>query len=322
MKKKRKHVQAEMSGIFDPILRFFKSLGPSRFEAFRPQEEEAPPSGALPALPGPRQLPGLPAPQRSMIPRGEQLPAPILPRAAAMFARFAPQEAPPEPAPEAPEQRSLFQVMFQPMAEEPSRPAPSAAQAFQMFAAGEPETAAMPSPRWATVPFRLPSIIPSMGPGGGWIPPTAPELTERFRSIFDLPAVFDYVRAVRQTPQFWWALQTHWREGLPALVKVLPVIYRALNLDTALLFGVPSEVFDAIEYSSRSGEEMDQRIRTELLEPLTHVLTDAFEYLKPDDLAIGFFTLYPDETGQYWLHYVEPYIPAPAPPALTWERRR
>lgn len=311
-----------MSGIFDPILRFFRGLGPSQFETFRPREETG-----LPALPAAAPLPGLPAPRGgALVPRREELPIPAPPRGAAMFARFAPPEippeAPPEPAP-AP-QRSLFEVMFQPSeAVEPTAPEAPLAQTFRMFEP-ESEAAAAAPPRWFGVPFRLPTIIPSMAEGEGWNPPTAAELAERFRSIFDLPAVFDHVRGVRATPQFWWALQSHWREGLPALVKILPVIERDLFIDSSLLFGIPQEVFESFYRGAQSLEDAraaEERVKAELLQPLIYTLTDAFETLKPDDLAAGFFTLYPDEQGAYWLYYVEPYIPAPAPPGLTWERR-
>lgn len=299
-----------------------KQEGPRRsiFEAFsgRPQEPETP---ALPALPAPAPRGG------ALVPRPEQAPVPVRPsifefaappvpvqepEKPSIFSSMGPPPArpePPMPAPSAPVQESFWSGMFAPETERP------VAEFF-----GQARREERP-PRW--VPVSVYRQI--VGWQHIWPFPTIEQLVATLRRNLDLGKIFRDLQTSRETLEFWQQMEDSARLGQPVLLRVAPVATMELWSDLSRFFGIPTEVFAHYMGDASTPEQEREafaRLWTEVISPLIFAMQEAFETITPPSLP-GWFTVVVDErSGEYWLYYVEAYMPPPPPPGLQYGGER
>lgn len=235
----------------------------------------AEPPAALPAFPAARPEPGPPAP---LEPPTETLPSPF----ETFFAPAPPIEE--EPSPPA----------------EPERPAPEAA----------PGRRPQEEPRYTFI--RVPRVEE------GWTLPSPEEMVPHLREHFQgLEAMFQDLRELRSSSGFKRMVAVSSVEGRPVMVRVDPVVYREFYTDMATLLDIPWNVMESHLSRVRTAEDQkmaDVVLMRNVIEPMLQRLTEAFDLLKPPDLPGWFAVDFDDETGEWWLFYVETvqsFLPSP-----------
>jgi hypothetical protein len=169
---------------------------------------------------------------------------------------------------------------------------------FDVLSPATPRAAAAPEPLWLPPP-PAPAARPEPRPRAAWAFPTTDELVDHLRRILDLSRIFSQVRALRKSPDFRRNLDRWARQGLPALIPLVPVATSDQVEGFARFFGIPDQVLGP--YARRS----DEAIWSDLFWPLFDILSAAFEGEKPTDLP-GWFALEHDpDTDEWWLVYLE-----------------
>jgi hypothetical protein len=287
----RRKGKSQMAGIFD-------FLDPSKegsiFEAFgsKPSKKPEKPLSQLPALPAPKSQLPIPRPEE----RGLSIPKEsVKEKLLSIFDVFGPTEMTvAKPAPLLPEevresQREVakreepWEVMFEPSPEQPLSPIPV-----------RPEEV---SPRYR---FIGPSITRIPYGEREWGFPSAIEMAHHLEEIIDLDTVFDELYGSRLTSGYQDLLAEAAFHGVPLYTPISVIDDKNFFTDFAGFYGIPWSVVETMP----SKEEFISR----LLNPLSLVLTEAFEAMKPEFLP-GFFTVaYNAHDGKYWLYYVEPWL--------------
>lgn len=292
---RRKEYTPRMSGLFD-------FLDPSKegsiFDAFGGKRAKGKaPEKALPeihALPAPKsQLPVQRQEERGLISPREGFKEKFL----SIFDVFGPAEMTPFKAPtllpeeirETPremtqEKAAPWEAMFEPSQERPI---------FEAAPARQEEV----SPRYRFVGSGITRI-----PYGEaeWKLPTVEQMAEHLAGVIDLDIVFDELGGSRMTSGYQDLIAEAAFRGVPLYTPVSVIDDKNFYTDFATFYGIPW----AIVESMPSKEEFVSR----LLNPLSLLLTEAFEAIKPEYLP-GFFTVdYNIEDGKYWLFYVEPWL--------------
>jgi hypothetical protein len=154
-----------------------------------------------------------------------------------------------------------------------------------------------------------------------WPFPTIEQLLQSMRQSLDIPGIFRELQATRETLDFWRQMEESAQLGQPVLLRIAPVVQRELWSDLSRFFGIPTEVFAHYMKDARTPEEERaafSQIWHEVISPLIFAMQEAFETITPANLP-GWFTIVVDErTGEYWLYYVEAYMPPPPPPNLPY----
>lgn len=317
MRQMAKRPRKEMSGFMDFFLpKRQEGTRRSIFEAFtgRPPEPESQPLPALPA-PGPRGGPLVPRPEQAPVPVRPSIfefaaPKPVVqePEKPSIFSSIPPSAPPPPPsAPPAAatEQESFWAGMFAPESERPVE---------QFFGQAQPEER---PPRWVPVSVYRQTVSWQHI----WPFPTVEQLLQSMRRIINLPEIFSKLQASRETLEFWQQMEESAQQGQPVLLRIAPIVHQELYTDLSKFFGVPTAVFDYYMDQARTPEEEREafaRLWHEVISPLIFAMQEAFESITPANIP-GWFTIVVDErTGEYWLCYVEAYMPPPPPAGLTY----
>jgi len=154
-----------------------------------------------------------------------------------------------------------------------------------------------------------------------WPFPTVEQLIQSMRRVINLPEIFSKLQASRETLEFWQQMEESAQHGQPVLLRIAPIVQQEVYTDLSKFFGVPPAVFDYYMDQARTPEEEREafaRLWHEVISPLIFAMQEAFESITPANIP-GWFTIVVDErTGEYWLYYVEAYMPPPSPPGLQY----
>lgn len=136
--------------------------------------------------------------------------------------------------------------------------------------------------------------------GGPWEAPDIQTMVDHLSEKVDLESVFQNLLENRSMPYYQDVLAEAAFRGIPLYVPISIIDDKNFFTDFADFYGIPWSVVERMS----SPEEFFVKV----LSPLSIVLTEAFEVLKPDGLP-GFFTVDHNGTdGHYWLYYVEPWL--------------
>lgn len=287
MARRRKEVAARMGGLFD----WLDVLGPEP----EPESGQKKPKG-LPA-PGSR-LPALRrGEERGLIPTPpkETLAEKLL----SIFDIFGPEEKretlparieePQLPA-RAEEREGVWDVLFEPSPEVEERPV------YEIFRPPPEEIRALET----RYQFVHPGVTRIPYGEKEWEFPTVDEMARHLSKKIDLEKVFRELGEMRSTEGYEDLLADAAFRGIPLYTPVSVIDDRNFFTDFADFYGIPWSVVE--RYSTK------EDLKRDILNTMGIILTEAFEYLKPDYLP-GFFTVdYNSDDGRFWLYYIEPWI--------------
>lgn len=309
-----------MSGIFD----FFKKKKlpeeerglsvplpeASIFDVFRPSEARLP-------APRPETPPAAPPPEPERRPPG------LL----RMFEAFVPAPPPPAPALPAPPGEAA-----------PSAPAlweeiffgpPAAAEEPPLQEIFQPPPMITPPPIYVPPPREpAPAGPPAAAPPGytfiripGAPPglPTPEQMAAHLRGQVDVDAAMRTVAVARQSPDWSQSIAERAAQGMPVLLQIQPVVTREVFTDLSTFLGVPFSVFESYLSGARTEEEQEaafQRWVNEVVLPLSDVVSEAFELMKPREFPGWFSVAFDPGTGTWWLYYVEALLTSQVPRAI------
>ncbi len=144
-----------------------------------------------------------------------------------------------------------------------------------------------------------------------WALPSVQEIASQLNSRLPIQSIFSRVQDTRAASNFRELLVIYATHGQPIAVPLEPVAYRELYSEFASLFGIPWDFIQSFFDGVRNTEDerrADTRLWTEVFAPLIVLTEEAFNLMKPREF-LGYYTLAPDDqTGVWWLYYVEPFL--------------
>lgn len=144
-----------------------------------------------------------------------------------------------------------------------------------------------------------------------WSLPSVEELADHLNRTLDLDAIFRDLKTIRSSPDFKKDQVRLAKQGLPMMIPVERIVYQESYTDFFSFYGIPWSVFESYTSWAKTPKEeieADKNLWLQVIMPLNDLVTDAFEFLKPDKLP-GFFVVETDDQLDfYYLYYVEPML--------------
>jgi hypothetical protein len=161
--------------------------------------------------------------------------------------------------------------------------------------------------------YGLPTV--STAPVVEWAFPEPKQLADHFRKNMHLEEIWNYIRRSRLDQRFKQDQIIYYRQGIPMVIPIDPIVYQEIYTDFANFYGIPWEVMSM--YLSAPPEEQkaaEDALWKNVISPFNAMLPEAFEQLKPRDLPGYFNASFREPSGQYWLNYIEPLFVKPKDP--------